>query len=85
MKLLLVSKEKIAPRETSGAFGTLKRFFFRMRPLVAFQMLQTSKSSTTCAANMWPRFVGFRRRKFATRDRLVFQARILCILLRGTL
>jgi len=57
MQLLLVPEQQIATGETSRTLSAFEGLFFRVGPLMAFEMLQSCKSSLTSSAHMWSRFI----------------------------
>lgn len=57
MEFLLVAQQEVSPSEASFALRALERFLLSVRPLMAFQMLQSSERALTGRADMRPRFV----------------------------
>ena len=66
MKLLLMSQQQISPCKASGAFRAFKGLFLGVRSFVTFQMLESSKRTTTGSTHVRPWFVCLGRRKGCT-------------------
>lgn len=59
VQLLLVPEKQISTGEAAGALGALERFFFGMRTLVAFQVLETGKGTLARRADVGSWLIGF--------------------------
>lgn len=57
VEFLLMTQEEVPPSKAPRTLWTLKGLLFCVRPLVAFQVFQSSKGTQTCRADVRPRLV----------------------------